>query len=308
MTDNPWAPPQPPWTEPVPPVWSGTPPPPPPSSFRVPWVAILSCVVVAVLVAGTVIAVDRNSGHSSAAVNVPPPTLVPTPTVPGAPTTPTTPTAPTAPAGPPVSAADAAALHSMVLTQNDVGTADQVGVINGGDQVQAPTLDLCNGTYPSETRRVARLQVAAQQSSFSTEAVLYDSAGGTAQAFTELRGVAAKCPASPVVSPVGEQTVTTHFNSPPDASWPSTSGVERLAYDFTATDSQGNTVRSIAVYMRRGRAFIGVYFAAATGAQLTVDGQSTIPTIVKVFADRMAKLSGSIVNGHETPVGVPGAI
>ena len=65
--------------------------------------------------------------------------------------------------------------------------------------------------------------------------------------------------------------------------------------DLTTTDESGQTTHSIAVYLQRGRALLGVYFSQADGAQAAVAGQTTIPGIVGVFAARLAALPVSVV-------------
>ncbi len=216
---------------------------------------------------------------------------------PGA-TAPTTPgTTPATPADP-----DAAALRQLVVTQSDVAQSVTVQPLPNGDQVSGEaTLDLCNGNFPSESLRTARLQVAAADAQgntqLSTEAVLYQNPAATSQAFAELRSVAAGCPNQPVESPVGEPTVTTKFNPAPDAGWPQVPTVDRQAYDFTTTDTSGQAEHSVAVYLRRGRALMGVYFAQPDGPQSPIQGQTTIPGIVNVLATRMAQLPSSVVNG-----------
>jgi hypothetical protein len=164
-----------------------------------------------------------------------------------------------------------------------------------------PTLDLCNGTYPSEKLRTARLQVDGFDSQgtvpLSTEAVLYANPAATAQAFAELTDVAAKCPSGPVTSHVGDPTLSTHFNAAPDGAWPQVATVQRLAFDFITTDQAGQTQHSVATYLRRGRVLMGIYFAQPDAPQAAVSGQTTIPGIVNVFANRMAQLPASVVNG-----------
>jgi Protein of unknown function (DUF2510) len=205
--------------------------------------------------------------------------------------------APAVPADP-----NQSALSALVVGQSDVTSTASVQPLPGGDTVtDQPTLDLCNGNFPSEALRTARLQVAAfdaQGSEFiSTEAVLYRTPAGSAQAFRELTATAAGCPATPVTSPVGEPTVTTKFNPAPDGTWPQTPSVERLAYDFTATDSAGPARHSVAVYLRRGRALLGVYFSQPDAPQAPVGGQTSIAAIVNLFAARMAQLPASVVSG-----------
>jgi hypothetical protein len=197
----------------------------------------------------------------------------------------------------------APALSGLGLTQSDVASGVTVQQLQNGDQVSAQqaTLDLCNGTFPSESLRTARLQVVAVDAQgnnvLSTETVSYSSAAATAQAFSELAATATKCPASPVTSPVGEPTVTTHFNAPPDGAWPQVATVQRLAFDFVSTDQTGQSQHSVAVYLRRGRVLMGIYFDQPDAAQSSVAGQTTIPGIVNIFAARMAQLPAAVVNG-----------
>jgi hypothetical protein len=194
----------------------------------------------------------------------------------------------------------ASLLAGLVVRPADVPAGSAVIVIPGGDQVQGqPTLDLCNASYPSEARRVARLQDEALDSALrptvSTEAVLYDSTGATAQAFGELAAAAAACPDRPVTSPVGEATVTTRITGHPDGSWPATPTVQRLAYAFTTTAADGTTQRSIVVYLRRGRVLEGIYFPLSSGGKASVAGRTDLGAIVSVFAQRIAALPTSAV-------------
>lgn len=205
----------------------------------------------------------------------------------------------TAPAPSPGSADPAVAvLPDLVVRQSDVASTVTVAQIPHGTSVSdAATLDLCNGTFASESLRTARLQVAASDSTrtdLSTEAVAYRNRAATTSAFAELKAVAARCPDTPVTSPVGEQTVTTKFSSAPDASWPHTAGVDRQAYSFTSTDASGTVSPSVAVYLKRGRILLGLYFPQPAGKQSPVAGQTTIGGIVKVFQNRMAALPSSV--------------
>lgn len=259
--------------------------------------AVAAILVVAALGAGLLIslAVPGTISKSAAPPTTSPATTVPATTVPGgsSPTT-TIPPASSDPAAP--------ALSRAVLQQSDVPPGYIVGLIQGGNSVTGEaTLDLCNGTFPSEALRTAREQVAAIDAQgndvLSTEGVAYRNAAATVQAFHELKSVAARCPSTPVVSPVGEPTVTTHFNPPPDGSWPNVAGVSRLAYDFVTTDLVGTTEHSVAVYLRRGRILMGVYFPNPGPNQVAVDGRTTMAGIVEIFADRLAQLPASLVGG-----------
>ncbi len=191
------------------------------------------------------------------------------------------------------------ALLSLVVLPEDVAPSASVGLLPGGDGLLQPTLDICNGTYPSELLREARLQDVAVDDqdvvTLSTEAVLYRDEAAATQALAELRSVAAACPAEPVPSPLGGPTVTTRFADAPDRDWPQTGTVTRLAFDLTTTDATGQTRHSVAVYLQRGRVLLGVYFPRPDGPQSPIAGETTIPGIVQVFAKRVAALPASIV-------------
>jgi hypothetical protein len=192
-----------------------------------------------------------------------------------------------------------AALGQLVVKPEDVPASARVVLFEGGVGLGQPTLDLCNGRYPSESRRTARIQDAVLDAQgtlvLSTEAVLYGDSGGTTQAFSELRSVTAACPSTPVQGPTGQTAAVTRFNPPPDADWPQTPTVNRQAYDFTTEDGSGEARHTVAVYLQRGRALLGVYFAQPDGPQMPVEGQTTIEGIVGVFARRLAALPTSVV-------------
>jgi hypothetical protein len=191
------------------------------------------------------------------------------------------------------------ALLSLVVLPEDVSPSHTVGLLPGGDGLLQPTLDVCNGTYPSEALREARLQDVVvddqDEVSLSTEAVVYRDTAAATQALAELRSVAAACPGEPVPSPVGAPTVTTRFAAAPDGDWPQTDTVTRLAFDLTTTDATGLTRHSIAVYLQRGRVLLGVYFPSPDGPQSPIAGETTIRGIVGVFAGRLAALPASVV-------------
>ena len=192
-------------------------------------------------------------------------------------------------------------LSGLLVQPRETTSALSVHLLPGGDQVAGqPTLDLCNGTFPSESLRVARLQDVALDASgavvLSTEAVLYRNAAATKQAFQELRGIAASCPKGPVTSPVGGSTFATTFHQSPDRAWPKTPSVEREAFSLTMTDQKGAGADSVAVYLRRGRVLLGVYFSKPNGEQPPIDGHTKLADIVGSFATRIAQLPEGFVS------------
>jgi hypothetical protein len=91
--------------------------------------------------------------------------------------------------------------------------------------------------------------------------------------------------------------VTTRFSAPPDRTWGATKSVERQAYAFTTTDTLGDANPGVAVYLRRGRVLMGLYFAHPGGEQIAIDGKTSIPNIVGEFEHRIAALPASVVEG-----------
>jgi len=196
-----------------------------------------------------------------------------------------------------VPAAGQTVLERLSVQPADVARSVRVGLIPGGNQVaRQVTLDLCSppAVYPSEALRVARHQVAAvdraRRQALSTEAVQYGAAQDTTQVFDELRQAAANCPTTFVAPPgSGTPPVRTVFAAAPDAAWPAPpAGVQRLAFDQTQSDQQGDHSRSIAVYLCRGPYLLGIYFADASRPPLAVDGRTSVESIVELFEQRLA--------------------
>jgi hypothetical protein len=199
-------------------------------------------------------------------------------------------------------APDDSVLGGLILQQRDVPGGLTVSLLDHGADLTVATLDLCNGRFASESRRTARRQVAVADDQdnlrLSTEAILYSDPSVGAQAMHELQSVAAHCPPTPVVSPVGEGTAATRFRPAPDGAWPRTPSVERLAYDMVTTDTTTKVpLHTVAVYLRRGRMLMGIYFAQPDGPQPSVDGHTGIAGIVAVFEARMAKVPARVAGG-----------
>jgi hypothetical protein len=290
--DSPDLEPIPPWFPGGAPVATGGPLPPmyprPPNRRGQRTAAIVAGLVVLIVLAGAVgYAIEASTEDNSSSRASPPTTTRP------------------GPATPAPGAADRTALSTLVVRQSDIDSTRVVLLIPNGNRTTEPTLDLCNGTFASEKLRVARLQVAELSSSgkllLSTEAVTYRNSAATASAFAELRKIRAACPHGPVMSPVGEGTAETTFKAVPDRTWPRTPSVERLAYSFTSRSGR-TTTSSIAVYLRRGRVLMGVYFDKPSGSQPAVGAKTSIEGIVGLFEARMARLPAKVVgsNAEET--------
>ncbi len=194
------------------------------------------------------------------------------------------------------------ALPHLSVQQADMSDDYTVTLFpDGTDPRGVPTLDLCAATYPSEQLREARRQVAVvdgeQRLLLSTEAVAYQTPEATAQAFKELREVRASCPPEFRSNGSGDLVLST-FAPDLDSAWrPPPPGVERLAYDLLMVYDSGEVARTLAVYLRRGRILLGLYFFIQPDIPIpSVQSQTTLEGIVDVFAARMAELEASVVN------------
>ena len=257
-------------------------------SDRGPVVAIAAALVVVSLVVGFAVATVVLNARDTGPAEIPRagPT-VPTPTVPARPVDP-----------------DEAVLGALILRQTDVVAPNTVRLLDHGADTTVATLDLCNGTFPSEALRTARRQVALRRRArralrMSTEAVLYAAPPAARRPSAELKSVADKCPSTPVVSPVGEDTATTTFRAPPDATWPHTPTVERLAYDFVTNERRRRSSRRT-----RSRCTSGgdaCSWASTSRSPTARRPRSTAaprsPGIVAVFEARMAKVSDRVAAG-----------
>jgi hypothetical protein len=157
---------------------------------------------------------------------------------------------------------DAALLKKVVLKPGQVGSGFKSSTIPGGTLVSGETtLDFCGASYPSESLRTARLQVAFQrhgQTSIENEVVVY-SPGGAAQALQEVRDVAASCTSGPVPHPpAGVSGLTRTVRVVDDPKLPKGS-VAILEYDTAVVNGRAESEGILWVYQARGNVLSAVY-------------------------------------------------
>jgi hypothetical protein len=159
-------------------------------------------------------------------------------------------------------------LNGVVLKGAQVGHGYKLAAFPGGSSfIGEPTLDLCAGTYPSETLRTGRLQVEYKHPkatvSVSNEVVTYVT-GGAKQALSEVTKVAKSCSAKAVVKTtqgvkfVYKTTQLKESKLPPGA----------VAVKIVETQSKGNqhfTQTGIAIYQIKGNTLSGVYVFVEKG-------------------------------------------
>jgi hypothetical protein len=136
-----------------------------------------------------------------------------------------------------------------------------------------------------------------QPSFLSTEAVVYTSAGATAEAFRELQHVAAHCPSGYLVGPDGPPAKRTTLLPDPGTSWPLVAGVHRLGYKQMIATKGEATVEVITIFLRRGRVLLGLYFQYSGKAVLpaAVHGSWSVDAVTRVFEDRLADVPPTAV-------------
>jgi hypothetical protein len=184
----------------------------------------------------------------------------------------TPPTSPSASPSPNGSSTLDPQLVRIVLTSAQVtatGSPVVTQLLPGGNEVAGQvTLDACNGQFASESKRVARIQVAyvatsgprAGRQVASNEVVRYSS-GGTAEAFSELKQVAAGCPARVRFS---KSDVQTNFAIQSGAAG---LGAQQLTLTSLMHAPKGQNVWSAATYLFHGDLFDGVYVYGKTRAR-----------------------------------------
>ncbi len=159
-------------------------------------------------------------------------------------------------------------LSKIVLKPSQVGAGYKVTTFPFGNSfIGEPTLDLCGGSYSSETLRTGRLQVRytrpGKSVAVSNEVVTYAGAGAD-QALAEVASVAKACARKPVVLRAGTVTETYKVAPLTDPKLPADSVVVKL--QITATDGKKKVSQTgVAVYQVRGNTLSGVYTFVGKG-------------------------------------------
>jgi hypothetical protein len=152
-------------------------------------------------------------------------------------------------------------LSPVVLTGAQVGHGYKLAAFPGGSSfIGEPTLDLCAGSYPSETLRTGRLQVEythpKKTVSVSNEVVTYVS-GGAKEALAEVTKVARSCATKPVVMKTSGVTVVYKTKPLHDPRLPGALSVKIV--EKQSKGRQHLTETGVAVYQVRGNTLSGIY-------------------------------------------------
>jgi hypothetical protein len=159
-------------------------------------------------------------------------------------------------------------LSKVVLAGSQVGAGYKLTTFPFGNSfIGEPTLDLCGGSYASESLRTGRLQVryfhTGKSVTVSNEVVTYAGTGAQ-QALQEVTSVAKACARKPVVLRSGALKETYRVSPLNDPKLPAGS----LAVKLQITASNGKkkaTQTGVAVYQIRGNTLSGVYAFVGKG-------------------------------------------
>jgi hypothetical protein len=202
------------------------------------------------------------------------------------------------------SADDLATLTAVSIQPTDLRTGFEILPYPAGTSVRGyVSLDVCGSDFPSEALRSGRSQVSVvpsddptfDQTIFATEAIMYQDDLAATQAMTELTAAAKNCPTSSFVEGqactchVGDQAPAKwQFHPAPDRRWKKIPGAQRVAFDVTIADKQGNSTREDLIYQRHGRLIVAIYGAPADIAY-TVPGHAKAEQLLaSTIAQRLA--------------------
>jgi hypothetical protein len=153
-------------------------------------------------------------------------------------------------------------LASVMLSNAQVGAGYKGSVIPGGDSfIGQATLDLCAGTYPSESLRTGRLQMrylhTGKAVPVSNEVVTYVN-GGAQEALREVRAVAQSCARTPVV--VKQGAVTNTLTVTPIKGSNLLPGSVGVRITVLVTDGRKRaTSTGVAIYQVKNNMLSGIY-------------------------------------------------
>lgn len=189
-------------------------------------------------------------------------------------------------------AADPLTLESIGLQPDDVASGLQVETIQDGNTLLAPTLDFCDGRYPSEELRTARLQRATYDENgefagISSEVVVYSNAAAAKQALAEAIKVRKSCPTGREFTSRDGHTMSFAFHSAPGPSdTPLVDADSRLIIHTTMV-IDGEQRRAFLVYQIYGRVLAGLYVSEPGAKPFEQTALDSFYALAGDFADRL---------------------
>lgn len=190
-------------------------------------------------------------------------------------------------------------LEGIGLQSGDVGGSLTIDMIPDGNTLGAPTLDFCDGRYPSETLRVSRLQKAAYDANgnfagLSSEVVVYQNAAAAKQALAEAIAVRKACPAGKTFTSKDGHELSFAFHSAPGpARTPLVAADSRLVV-HTTMSVDGVKRRAFLVYQIYGRVLAALYVSEDGAKPFDQNSLDSFYSLAGDFADRLRAASNTL--------------
>lgn len=183
-------------------------------------------------------------------------------------------------------------LASIGLQPGDVGGSLTISTIPDGDTLGTPTLDFCDGTYPSESLRVSRLQKAAYDADgnfagLSSEVVVYKNGTAARQALNEAIAARKSCPTNKrFTSKDGHELSFAFHSAPGPASTPLVAADSRLIV-HTTMNVDGVERRAFLVYQIYGRVLAALYVSEEGAKPFNQTALDSFYALAGDIADRL---------------------
>lgn len=193
----------------------------------------------------------------------------------------------------------ASLLAKIGLRASDVRSTLQVRTMPDGTSLGIPTLDFCEGTYPSEELRVHRLQRATYDeggayAGLSTEVVVYKSEAAAQQALREAVKARVDCPVGEQVKTFDGHTIVFEFHSAPGPSSTPLVGANARLIIHTTMVVDGTPQTAFLVYQIDGRVLAALYALDSSGKPFTQAALDAFYGLAGDMATRLRKYSPSL--------------
>ncbi|MFN8148176.1 MAG: hypothetical protein U0R76_12015 [Candidatus Nanopelagicales bacterium] len=193
---------------------------------------------------------------------------------------------------------DQSRLASLGIQQSDLPSTLKVSLPSDGTSLDVASLAYCNGTFASESARLARRHtIVLPQSavpSVASEAIYYRTVQDATIALSELRTVAESCPAHRTAS---DGTTTLVFDKVTAPTLDAT-GLEPdpqrlvIATNVSSQDGKATPYLLLRVWQQRGRVLVGLLYSGAT-TQFTDSDRSNVHLLASSVATRLDALPES---------------
>jgi hypothetical protein len=186
-------------------------------------------------------------------------------------------------------------LAGLGVQQSDLPSTMTATLPADGTSLGVASLSYCNGTFASESARVARRHtVVLPESSVpgvASEAVYYRTVQDATIALSELRTVAAGCPAHRTASD-GTTALAFDVVATPDLDVTGLAPEDRRVVVATTVSSQDGKAAAyllLRVWQQRGRVLVGLLYSGS-GTEFTDADRSNVHLLTSSVATRLAAL------------------